>query len=151
MHPHQRDWKAESPRSRAPRIQINNLAISLLRQHMRVTGYNATDTGFKLQVGYPMYHLEANLFHLYELHPRKLLRPRVRIDVPAHGVHRSDRSKLIEHSRRADITRMNDQLAPAQCLQRIAPHYAVRIRNQTDQAAHPAATIRSKSSGRKQC
>ena len=70
---------------------------------------------------------------------RKLCRPRLRIDIAAHGVRRRQRAQRVEHLGPADVAGVDDHVRSPQRRHRLGPQKAMRIGDDADDSLFAAA------------
>src|SRR5262245_21624707 len=109
---------------------------------MRVSGYHDRDAGglaFQVEMRDLVDDVDANLADVDVRSERQLCGPRALVVVSANRERGSDVTQVIEHLCATDVAGVDDEIGPAERLERLRPKKAVRIRDHPDLDRRTAA------------
>jgi hypothetical protein len=130
-----RDRQFESPWTRTTGIHENNAIAMLDGRFVRVAGNHDLDAGcnwIDVELGKIVNRIDENPAELDQFRVRQRVGPCAPVVVAAHRRDRCKAREFFDDHRFADIAGVDDEITPAQEVNRLWSEKVMRIRNQAD-------------------
>jgi len=130
MKERDRHRQIETPRTGAPRIYEKDAAFFRTGRHMRMSAHDDVETrggGIEIERVNVVQDVHRKRIRLDDFGFGKRLRPRVRIDISAHGKNGSDGFQCLENFGIAHVARMNDQVRAFERTQSLRAQQSMRV------------------------
>src|SRR5262249_11017187 len=133
--PGDRDGEREAPRARATRVDEEDVATPFDERPGRVTGQDGAESrgrGLEIELGDVVDHVDSMHPDLNHVIGGKSGRPRTLVIVAPDRANGGDGPKRIENGGCADVATVDDEIAPAQLLDRLGADETMRVGDHTD-------------------